>query len=37
LDVLHVATAKHLGTSELLSFDGNQRMLAVAEGLAAKP
>lgn len=37
LDILHVATAKYLGTSEFLSFDFNQRLLAVAEGLAAKP
>lgn len=37
LDVLHIATAKHLGASELLSFDANQRRLAAAEGLAAKP
>lgn len=37
LDVLHVATAKHLGASEFLSFDANQRMLAVAKGIAAKP
>jgi len=37
LDVLHVATAKHLGASEFLSFDANQRMLAAAEGFAARP
>jgi predicted nucleic acid-binding protein len=37
LDVLHVATALHLGAIELLSCDNNQRKLAVAEGLAAKP
>lgn len=36
-DVLHVATALHLGARELLSFDGNQRTLAQAEGLKAKP
>ena len=37
LDVLHVATAIHLGAVELLSCDANQRKLAVAEGLSAKP
>jgi hypothetical protein len=37
LDVLHVATAIHLGAVELLSCDVNQRKLAAAEGLAAKP
>jgi predicted nucleic acid-binding protein len=37
LDVLHVATAKSLGASMLLSFDANQRRLAEAEGLTAKP
>jgi predicted nucleic acid-binding protein len=37
LDVLHVATAKYLGATEFLSFDANQRLLAVAEGIAAKP
>jgi predicted nucleic acid-binding protein len=36
-DVLHVATALHLGARELLSFDGNQRALAQTEGLKAKP
>ncbi len=36
-DVLHVATALHLGTRELLSFDDNQRALAQTEGLKAKP
>jgi predicted nucleic acid-binding protein len=36
-DVLHVATALHLGARELLSFDANQRTLAQAEGLKAKP
>jgi predicted nucleic acid-binding protein len=33
-DVLHVATALHLGASEFLSFDGKQKDLAKAEGLA---
>ena len=37
VDVLHVATALHLGAAEFLSTDVNQRKLAVAEGLAAKP
>lgn len=37
LDVLHVATALHLGAREFLSCDTNQRKLAVAEGLAVKP
>jgi predicted nucleic acid-binding protein len=32
-DVLHVATALHLGASEFLTFDGNQKKLALAEGL----
>lgn len=37
LDVLHVATALHLGVRELLTFDANQRKLAAAEGLGVKP
>ena len=37
LDVLHVATALHLGAAEFLSFDANQRKLAGAEGLVVKP
>lgn len=37
LDILHVATALHLGVAEFLSFDANQRKLAAAEGLAARP
>ncbi|NJM37549.1 MAG: type II toxin-antitoxin system VapC family toxin [Akkermansiaceae bacterium] len=32
-DVLHVATALHLGASEFLTFDGKQKELAEAEGL----
>lgn len=32
-DVLHVATALHLGVTEFLTFDGNQKTLAEAEGL----
>lgn len=36
-DVLHVATAVHLGAHTLLSFDGRQRALAAANGLAVGP
>jgi predicted nucleic acid-binding protein len=32
-DILHVATALHLGAAEFLTFDANQRKLAEAEGL----
>lgn len=32
-DVLHVATALHLGVAEFLTFDGKQKTLAEAEGL----
>jgi predicted nucleic acid-binding protein len=32
-DILHVATALHLGVREFLTFDGNQKKLAEAEGL----
>jgi len=32
-DILHVAAALVLGATEFLSFDGNQRTLALAEGL----
>ncbi|MEI6255667.1 MAG: PIN domain-containing protein [Planctomycetota bacterium] len=34
LDILHVATAIHLGLSEFLTFDTLQQTLAEAEGLA---
>ncbi len=37
IDLLHVATALHLGALEFLSCDANQRKLAAAEGLAVKP
>jgi predicted nucleic acid-binding protein len=37
MDVLHVATALHLGAKEFLTFDANQRKLAVAEKLKVKP
>lgn len=33
IDVLHVATALHLGAEEFLTFDRNQGQLAKAEGL----
>jgi molecular chaperone DnaK (HSP70) len=35
-DVLHVATALHLGAREFLTFDVNQRKLAAAEKLKVK-
>ena len=33
MDVLHVATALHLGAKEFLTFDTNQKILAKTEGL----
>ncbi len=33
VDILHVATALHLGANEFLTFDANQKKLAQAEGL----
>jgi predicted nucleic acid-binding protein len=36
-DVLHVATAKILKTATFLTFDTNQRKLAISEGLALGP
>ena len=33
MDILHLAAAKHLRFSQFLTFDGNQRTLAEAEGL----
>ena len=36
-DVLHVATALHLGARDFLTFDANQRKLATAEKLKVKP
>jgi predicted nucleic acid-binding protein len=36
-DVLHVATALHLGARDFLTFDSNQRKLAAAEKLKVKP
>lgn len=32
-DILHVATALHLGSAEFLTFDANQKLLAQAEGM----
>jgi predicted nucleic acid-binding protein len=37
LDILHVATALHLGAREFLTFDTNQRKLAAAVKLKLKP
>ena len=36
LDIVHVATALHLGAREFLTFDANQRKLAAAEKLKVK-
>ena len=36
VDILHVATALHLGAEEFLTFDSNQKLLAEAEGFAVK-
>jgi len=36
-DILHVATALHLGAREFLTFAANQRKLAAAEKLVVKP
>jgi predicted nucleic acid-binding protein len=36
-DILHVATALHLGAREFLTFDANQRKLAAAQKLKVKP
>ena len=36
-DIIHVATALHLGAREFLTFDANQRALATSEKLAVKP
>lgn len=35
-DILHVATALHLGADEFLTFDANQKTLAEAEGMLVK-
>ncbi len=37
LDILHTATALHLGVREFLTFDERQSKLAQAEGLKVKP
>jgi predicted nucleic acid-binding protein len=36
MDILHVATALHLGATEFLTFDANQKELAEAEGLVVR-
>jgi predicted nucleic acid-binding protein len=36
-DILHVAAALHLGANEFLTFDSNQRRLALAAGLKPGP
>jgi predicted nucleic acid-binding protein len=36
-DILHVAAAVHLGADEFLTFDSNQRKLALAAGLNPGP
>ena len=36
-DILHVAAAVHLGADEFLTFDSNQRRLALATGLKPGP
>lgn len=33
MDIIHLATTKHLGVKRFLTFDGNQKTLAEAEGL----
>jgi predicted nucleic acid-binding protein len=33
MDILHVATALELGATDFLTFDANQRQLAIGEGL----
>ena len=35
-DIMHVATALHLGAAEFLTFDAKQKILAEAEGLKVK-
>jgi predicted nucleic acid-binding protein len=37
MDILHVAVALQLGVDEMLSFDANQRRMAVAEGSVVAP
>lgn len=33
MDIIHLATAKHLGLKHFLTFDENQRQLAEIEGI----
>ena len=33
MDIIHLSTTKHLGLKRFLTFDGNQKTLAEAEGL----
>jgi predicted nucleic acid-binding protein len=33
MDIIHLSTAKHLGINHFLTFDGNQKKLAEAEGM----
>lgn len=33
IDILHIATAVHLGAKTFLTFDANQKLLAETEGL----
>lgn len=35
-DIMHVATALHLGAEQFLTFDANQKRLAVAQGLKVR-
>lgn len=35
-DILHIATALHLGAAEFLTFDANQELLAKAEGMKVR-
>jgi len=37
MDILHLAFAIQMGATELMSFDENQRQVALAEGLAIAP
>lgn len=32
MNIIHISTAKHLGLNQFLTFDGNQKKLAEAEG-----
>ncbi len=36
MDIIHLSTAKHLGLKYFLTFDGNQKKLAEAEGLVVQ-